>query len=291
LREILLQAADDDVASDLRGQKNLGELLESKLSEAKGAWPQIAMDEEAFVTHIARCLGGAVGAGELIEGLHIPDLFLAFACGRGDAKAVAAFEANFVSAIPEVLARMGKVIPKDEVVQLLRAKVLLAQGERPPKILDYSGRGPLAGWLRVAAVRTALDLARQTPAERSPNEDVLEGAAATSEDPELLHIRRRHVDDFKAAFKGAMSALSVEDRNILRLQLVDGLSIDEIGAVFGVHRATAARWLARCRERVRDETKRLLSERLNMTDSEFHSMVLILQSDLDISISGLLKEE
>jgi DNA-directed RNA polymerase specialized sigma24 family protein len=38
----------------------------------------------------------------------------------------------------------------------------------------------------------------------------------------------------------AMDAMPPLERAVLRYQVVDGLSIDEIGALYDVHRATAA---------------------------------------------------
>src|SRR5262249_49485390 len=160
-----------------------------------------------------------------------------------------------------------------------RAKLLVAEEGRAPKILDYSGRGPLAGWLRIAAIRTALDLTRRSGNERpASSTDALLEVPAAIEDPELEHIRARHRADFKAAFEAARRSLSKEDRNILRLHLVDGLNIDEIGGIFQVHRATAARWIARCREKVHDETRRLLVERLKIGDTELKSILGIVRS-------------
>src|SRR5206468_2926429 len=90
------------------------------------------------------------------------------------------------------------------------------------------------------------------------------GVPAAVDDPELAHLRKRYAKDFKAAFEGALLELSVEDRNLLRLSLVDGLSIDEIGSIFGFHRATAARRLTKCREAVQERTRKMLVDRLKL---------------------------
>src|SRR5262249_9011610 len=149
-----------------------------------------------------------------LANLHAEDLYLALACGRGDARAIGEFENQFIADVPEALSRLAAKAQPDEVLQVLRAKLLVAEAGRSPKILDYSGRGPLAGWLRIAAIRTALDMTRRRANEPSggTSEALLDVPAAV-EDPELEHIRTRHSADFKAAFEHALRNLSKEDRN------------------------------------------------------------------------------
>ena len=63
--------------------------------------------------------------------------------------------------IDTALTRLGREpMFVDEVRQVLRTKLLVGDGA-PPKIADYSGRGPLDGWVRAAAVRAAIDLKRR----------------------------------------------------------------------------------------------------------------------------------
>ena len=44
-----------------------------------------------------------------------------------------------------------------------------------------------------------------------------------------------------AAFEETVNALRPEDRNVLRSYYAQQMTIDEIAAAFGIHRATAAR--------------------------------------------------
>jgi RNA polymerase sigma-70 factor (ECF subfamily) len=146
--------------------------------------------------------------------------------------------------------------------------------------------GALGGWVRVAAVRTALNLRRdQKPAEAeqprmSPSEAV--------PDPELDFLKMRYRGEFEAAFGDALGALDSEERNVLRLHYLDGLNIDEIGALFKVHRTTVARWLAKSREQILMGTRRRLGERLRITDSELDSLIALVQSQLDVSLRRFL---
>ncbi len=68
------------------------------------------------------------------------------------------------------------------------------------------------------------------------------------------------------------------------MHYLDGLNIDEIGASFRVHRSTVARWLAQARERILEETRKLLSSRLQIGRAEAESVIHLVQSQLDVSI-------
>ena len=55
-----------------------------------------------------------------------------------------------------------------------------------------------------------------------------------------MHDRRANPE----AFAKAIAGLDARERGLLRLHVVHGLSATAIAGVFGVHRATAKRWLA-----------------------------------------------
>ena len=58
--------------------------------------------------------------------------------------------------------------------------------------------------------------------------------------------------------------------------------------MYKVHGSTVSRWLAAVRQNVFDQTMRLLVERLGLPESELASMLRVLQSDLDVTLSRLL---
>jgi RNA polymerase sigma-70 factor (ECF subfamily) len=177
----------------------------------------------------------------------------------------------------------------DDVRQALRVKLLVSEGGAGGKIARYAGRGPLAGWLRIVAVRTALSMRRaSSPSAPHEDEDILAGMAAPGVDPELEHLRARYQDAFRSAFHDAMMALDAAERNMLRLHHVDGLSIDEIAPVFQIHRATAARRLAKAREEISEQTRSLLVSRLQLSESECSSIMGMILSQLDVSLVRVL---
>src|SRR5262249_53613663 len=141
-----------------------------------------------------------------------------------------------------------------EVKQRIRCRVLVPD-RGPPRILDFSGRGALRAWIRVMAVREALRIARQARRE-----------GWLDDDSEKLHafVAPGHHDGeakdqfrcaFAQAFDRALRGLPVRDQNLLRQYVLDGLTIDQLGALYRVHRATAARMLERARQEVLSATR------------------------------------
>ncbi|MBI5481701.1 MAG: transcriptional regulator, partial [Deltaproteobacteria bacterium] len=108
-------------------------------------------------------------------------------------------------------------------------------------------------------------------------------------DPEVDYLKTRYGEEFRAAFRATLGALSQDERNLLKLHYLDGLNIDEIGVAYRVHRATVARWLAQARERILGETRRRLAERLDAGSKDVDSVLALVRSQLDISIYNVLK--
>jgi RNA polymerase sigma-70 factor (ECF subfamily) len=140
--------------------------------------------------------------------------------------------------------------------------------------------------VRVAAVRTALDLVRQRKPAGSA--EAAEDLPAPGADPELDAVRALCRDEFASAFRAAVGALDSERRNALRLHYLDGLTLEETAAACCVSRATVARWMASGREELLAETQRLLRERLRITDGELQSVFRYAQSQLDLSLRRFL---
>jgi len=76
---------------------------------------------------------------------------------------------------------------------------------------------------------------------------------------------------------------------VLRLSVIERLGIDAIGAMFQVHRATAARWLVKVRSDLADRTREALARRIGAKPDEVDSLVGMLQSQVDVSINRALE--
>jgi RNA polymerase sigma-70 factor (ECF subfamily) len=256
------------------------------LADARAAWPDIATDERAFLDRQLARLSTDVTAEQALV-LHASDLWIASACATGDRIALAHFEEQFVAPLTRVLNAVGLAGDQiDEVKQELRRKLLVSEGE-PPRILDYSGRADLRTWLRTTATRLAIDLLRRRGA-LPIDDDELAQAPALNDDPEIAHLKERYRGELAAAISEAVAKLAPRDRLLLKYHYVDGLTIDRIGAIYAIHRATAARWLGTAREALADATHAVLGARLGVTGSELRSIARLVESQLDLSIRRLL---
>lgn len=275
------------IEPDALALADLGDGLAAAHSEGSSRWPGVELDALLYAAHLAKHVGvegyGLPGTAA-ISSLHAAELYLACACGEGYAHALTFFEAEYLSHVGEYVARIQRAADAvSEIRQVLRVKLLVTQGAEKPGITEYSGRGSLGAWVRVAAVRTALDFVRRS---RDAREDV-DGArdvAAPGLDPELDVVRAVYKDGFAEAFRGAALALEPKQRNVLKLHYLDGLTLDETAVACRTSRATAARWLAAAREALLDETRRRLFEKLQLSEGDLGSVVRYAQSHFDMSI-------
>ena len=259
--------------------------LAQVVTAARAAWPALRFDEARLTAFI----GDRVAAGDLASA-PAADLALVAACVDQDAAAHAAFDAVLVEVDAAGAATRAPKDLVDEVKQLLRVQLLVPRDGKPAAIAGYRGKGPLRGWIRITATRELIrhqkKLAREVPLERSL-EAVLGGTAA---DPLLSQLKAEYRSEFAIALREAIAKLSAEDRMLLRQQIVDGMSIDEVGAAFGVHRATAARWLGRARSALVAITHEVLAARLAIPVDEIASVIRLVQSRLDASIVRMLRD-
>jgi RNA polymerase sigma-70 factor (ECF subfamily) len=213
--------------------------------------------------------------------VHAADLYLASACGAGSADALAIVERTILCEVPKFLARFRRDFAfVDEVTQQLRTKMFVGPS---PKILDYSGRGRLHAWIRIAAVRTALNL---LPAGNAEPERELDDTEAIG-GAELALLKARHRDQFREAVSAAILALPAKQRTLLRMHHLDGFTLDQLAVSQQVHRATVARWLADARAQIVERVRERLTAELALTASEIDSLAADVNSQLELSISRL----
>lgn len=287
--ESFLSRAPRALVPALRAHPGLEEALAGLVREAREAWPEVGMDAGAFLAHVAERLPSTGEAREVLESLRAADCFLAFACVRGEARALEALDAHVLSQVGTWLPREAPALV-DELRQLLRQRLLVPVDGAPPKLASYSGRGPLGQWVRAVALRLHIDGQRAAPRELP-----LEAAPATlaerlGADPELAFIRERHQEDFRVAFRAALGRLEARERNLLRLHHVHGLSMDAVSATYQAPRSTVARWIARAREQLLALTREELTARLRLSSDELDSLLRLVGSQLDVSLRLLMAD-
>jgi RNA polymerase sigma-70 factor (ECF subfamily) len=207
---------------------------------------------------------------------------------RKDPAAIKAFDAAYMPGVERAIARM-RLPPADvkDVAQSLREHLLVGKAGEAPQIAEYGGRGDLAGWLRVAAVRAALKSLRG----RKPHAELDDARLALrsmGDDPELSYMKEVYRKAFREAFAAALASLEPREKNLLRQHFVDGLGVDELGRLYGAHRATAARWLQRARENLLDATKTNFARRAGLSARESASVLRMVRSRIDVTFGRLL---
>jgi RNA polymerase sigma-70 factor (ECF subfamily) len=259
------------------------------IQRARAGWPELDLDETDFVNHLATRLIPDEPVDDQLSSVHATDLWLAFGCAIRHDAAIRAFDAEVLAQVGPLLARL-RPTPQlvDDVRQQLRHKLLVAEPGAQPRIAEYAGRGPLTAWVRVAATRAALDLLRSAGA-RADSDVEPDDLAPGNDSPELEYLKERYRPQFKAAFQAALANLDGEQRTVLRLHVVEGLNIDEIGALLRVHRSTIARWIASARVTILAEARRQLQRELGLNAAEFDSLAGVVRSQLSLSIAKILR--
>ncbi len=285
LRDLLAARAPE--AAQALGDPADAELALVALCEAAAAtWPGVTVEPAAVIGLLADKLAAA-GAKDppSLSIAGVTEVHLAIACARGDNVAVAAFDRAYLEVVPIALA--GMKLPAatvEDVRSMVRDKLLLAEGDRQPRILEYAGRGKLRGLVQVTATRTAIDRIRLE--EREAELPARELAAST--DVALSLIKAQYRAAFSAGFAHAVASASRRDRNLLRLHFLGGVTLEQLAQMYSVHRATVVRWLAAAREAVFAATRDHVAGQIDAPADELDEMFELVKSRVELSVERLL---
>lgn len=209
------------------------------------------------------------------------DLELARRALSGDATALAEVDRRISTEGARVAA--AQRLPADELQQLLRERLLVGA---TPKLSLYDGTGPLSAWLRAVAVRVSSNARRSSALEEAVS--TVPESALAEPTAELTLLRLQYRAHFREAFTEALRGLDAKERTVLRLHTLDGLSLASIGTMFQRDASNVSRWLGRIRERLLEDTRAALGRRLSLEGSELESLMRVADSELTMSLSGLL---
>lgn len=256
-------------------------------ARARAAFPDVVHDDAAFVADLARAAKSSDLAA--IAALVVEDLFLASACGARIPRAIEVFRARHRDTIRAAVGRIVPAADVDELEQRVLDQLLLGSSSAAPKIGGYAGRAPLDRWIAVSAQRAALMWLREHRTEaRARSAAAREPSPDGDQHPETAFLKQRYQDDFQQAMTDALGRLPERERLLLRLHLVNGVSLEKIGQMFSVTQPTVSRWLAAARESLRDDIKKTIGARLGSSSAEVASLAGMVASRLDLSISAIL---
>jgi RNA polymerase sigma-70 factor (ECF subfamily) len=272
----------DEVAAALRAIHEAG----------RARWPSLPPPPpDELATHLALHLLPEGDRAAHLRALVAEDIYLAHACARGVPEALAAFEESYLARVGAFVASVDSAPAfADEIRQVLRERLLVRRAEAPPRIAEYTGRGALMKWLRVIAVRAALDHKTSPHEARRDDDQAVLDELAVDATPELAVLEANHAGALAGALRRAVASLTPEQRVMLRLYFASGRTVDEIAAALRSTRSTVSRRLIAAREAIYEETRRLLRAELPLSTDEFSSLAGALGAGLDVSLRSLLAE-
>jgi len=285
-----LDAAPAAARPVLEAVADLDRRLWTLVAEGRAAWPDLAVDAKDVVAFVARQITEDLAEAAL-DGLRPADLYLAAACAKQVPGAINAFDRDYMKEVDIALARMRIGPPRlSDIKQLVRQRLFVGGGTAgaptsPGKITEYGGRGDLRRWVRSVAVRTCLNDLRKGKREILVDDDqMIAQHAVSADDPEVEYMKRTYSEQFKAAFSESLGQLGAREQTLLRYHHVDGLNIDEIGAIYRVHRVTAFRWLEKAKEQLVRTTLETLRARLKLPAAELDSVLRMIRSQIHLSL-------
>jgi RNA polymerase sigma-70 factor, ECF subfamily len=246
---------------------------------AAAQWPGIEMSERQFDMAWKLLLD----SHEAPDKNFAPDFYLVLACSDKKPKALEQLRALIKAQIP-CLRSLGLDSSNEEDLVSITFTHLVENS----RLLAYSARAPLHSWLRTVMTNKAIDLVRKSSREVELDEVVL-GDLATEGAPELEVLKKQFKGVFSTSFALAVKQLTPRQRNLLRQHHLDELSLEEMGALYSVHRATTARWLAEARVALLENTRKEVSVRMGIGTQEVDSIMRVVKSRLDISGSIFLR--
>jgi RNA polymerase sigma-70 factor, ECF subfamily len=197
---------------------------------------------------------------DFCAGLRLEELALARACAEGNERAWQ----DFISRYRPKLHSMALHITRDgahaaELADSLFADLYGVNARdgnrmRRSKLVFYTGRGSLEGWLRTVMAQEFINRYRKQKRTVSLEEQMEAGvqfAAATPEpacalDRTLDRTLNRTSDQLlEAATNDALAELSAEDRFTLASYYLDGRTLAEIARMLGLHESSVSRRLDR----------------------------------------------
>ncbi|MCP3064187.1 RNA polymerase subunit sigma-70 [Myxococcus sp. K38C18041901] len=287
LVEHLRAALPPERRPELEAVEGLEVLLRRHLTAARTRWPTPSLSDERFVRYLAaRLPAGKVS--EVMRVLRAEDLYLACACASGEPTALEDFERHILRHLPARLARLSPSM-RQEVLQVVRERLLVANGDTPPRIASYGGRGPLLSWVGIVAARisgelmdrdTHLQLVAESPEELARH--------LSPRDPECALLREDARRLLAESLRRAVSVLSEQERTLLSLHHLHGFTLDRLTRMYGGSRSGIARRVAATRKQLLERVRLELAPRLKHDVLALESLLGLLGSRLELSLKGLL---
>ena len=265
---------------------------------SNGGCEKIGLTREAFSTILcdvaAKYLPTDASQSEarsFLLTLRVEELALARACAAGNN---AAWEI-FLTRYREKLYLSALRIAREDSAARELADTLYAElygtntrdGERVSKLVSFTGRGSLEGWLRTVLAQEFVNRYRRTRRLVSLEEDGEEGAQFAAPEPEPAPSPDSRLE---FATDRALAMLSGEERMVLAAYYLDGRTLAEIARMLGVHESTISRKVDKLAKLLR---KKILAHMIQqgMTRRQAEEALEVDVRDLRLDIRRSLVQE
>ena len=245
-------------------------------------YPRLAVSAESFAAFAGARIDAWRSSPE-----RAADLYLACACADGTEGAAEMFLDAHGDRIATYLGRIVSCQDHvEEVRQRVLVRCLIGDERRPPAITSYSGRGSLEGWVRATAVREGLALVREGTRNVELRDSVLERSGAV----DSTWLVARYREPVLAAFTIATTSLPREQRTLLRLHYVYGLTTNELARMYRMSRSTLVRRLTGARDGLVTRLGEELEAKAGIAAVECSDLLRLLKGQIDLRLSSLLRE-
>lgn len=260
----------------------LRDAVQFVMASGMARWPSLAVDGGALMRHLAETPASlAITSPSLAA-----ERYLAFACAERVPNAVEIFQTLYSDAI-DGGARSVDTSREfvDEIRQRVLALLFVGSSSGAPRMLQYKGQGPLGAWLRTTSKRLALRLASTNRANRLLPEEALANELADACDQELALLRTHYSKLFREALVGALRELPPRERSLLQLSLVGGISTVRIAKMYHLNQSTISRQLQRAASKTFENVRQKLQTELGMASTELESLLAIVRSHIEMTLS------
>jgi RNA polymerase sigma-70 factor (ECF subfamily) len=224
-----------------------------------------------------------------VSTLRLDEIALAHGCAAGNQHAWDVFLTKY----RESIYQSARSVTRNESIGRELADSLYAElyglgsgDERRSKLALFSGRGSLAGWLRMVLAQNYVNQIRagkrMVSIDEEESEHGTQFAAPTPEPVVRLDPR------VKQALDSVLGEVPAEDRFILSSYFLDQRKLAEIGRMLGVHESTISRKLEKILKELRKNTRKDL-ERRGMSRRQAEEALQTDVRDLELDVAARLR--
>jgi RNA polymerase sigma-70 factor (ECF subfamily) len=249
-------------------------------------------DADEFADHVVHRLGARapdVGPAKFFARLPLDDLYLAFACSRGDERAWKEFFDRYAA----FMRRFARGFLHEPAAGDLADEVVADLWQRN-KLARYEGRSTLRTWLGAVVAHAALNASktaqrrpivserRRLADEPSSERPLVPQAQVALASTEEMQSARLLADLVARAIK----ELPPETKLLLLLYYEQGLTLDEMEVATRISKASLSRALMRARVALRARVESVACATLGTTAADLRERLDL--SRLEIDLAALL---